>query len=80
MSDDRLGYGDAEERVTDEAVIGEDEILCFTPCHRRAIRLDASEFERWECVAVTCPRCSGIWTVQFPEPEPGHRSQAVWSR
>lgn len=74
MSDDRLGYGDPEESVTDEAVIGEDEILCFTPCHRRAIRLDASEFERWGVRSGDVPAVLG--DLDGPVPRAGTGAQA----
>ncbi|MGH8902618.1 MAG: hypothetical protein ACRDYA_13310 [Egibacteraceae bacterium] len=74
--DDRL----TPPEIIGPAIIGSGQYLCWTPCHRKPIRLYASEFEPWLPVVVECRRCGEFWTVAFPSRPPGVDAIAIWRR
>lgn len=78
---DLTGSGElAPSTVIGPAVIGSGQFLCWKPCCKDPVRLDAAQFERWLPVAVVCdrPRCRRLWTVEFPELPPWEEAVAVW--
>ncbi|MGH8904539.1 MAG: hypothetical protein ACRDYA_23365 [Egibacteraceae bacterium] len=72
----------APSTVTGPAVIGHEpeQVLCWKPCCRQPVRLNAAQLERWLPVAVMCdgPRCRRWWTVEFPKTPPWEEQVAVW--
>lgn len=60
------------------AVLGEAEIVCWTPCHRQAVRIDRTEFSQ-RSFTIACPRCGEIWRVRFRRDRGGIDLVAVWT-
>ncbi|MGH8885568.1 MAG: hypothetical protein ACRDYX_10435 [Egibacteraceae bacterium] len=67
--------------TTDEqegpAVLGEEEIVCWTPCHRQTVRIDRNLLLRQRPFTIACPRCGEIWRVRFRWEQPD--LVAVWT-
>ncbi|MGH8896883.1 MAG: hypothetical protein ACRDZ4_07660 [Egibacteraceae bacterium] len=68
--------------TTDEqegpAVLGADEIVCWTPCHRKAVRIERSLL-RQRSLTIACPQCGEIWRVRFRRDQSGLDLVAVWT-
>ncbi len=60
------------------AVLGEEEVVCWTPCHRQAVRVERHVL-RQRLFTAACPRCGAIWRVGFRWDGDGVELVAVWT-
>lgn len=60
------------------AVLGDTEVVCWTPCHRRTVRIDRVLL----CTrpfTTACSRCGAIWLVRFRREGRGVGLIAEWT-
>ncbi|MGH8900155.1 MAG: hypothetical protein ACRDYA_00355 [Egibacteraceae bacterium] len=67
-----------EDTQEGPAVLGEAEVMCWTPCHHRAVRIKRSVL-RQRPFTAECPRCGEIWRVGFRWDRDGVELLAVWA-
>ncbi|MGH8899385.1 MAG: hypothetical protein ACRDZ4_20750 [Egibacteraceae bacterium] len=79
---DRVVRAKGPVTVQGPAVFGSDpeQVLCFKPCCRQPVRLEAAQLPSWSPAAVRCdrPRCKLLWTVEFPKTPAGAERVALW--